>query len=549
MDKGLLVKEMQLEDSLSLRGAKGSTGLAWIDDNGVVYASHQDMRRALLELDSPLWAVEQAGKIGLAVGGRACPAGAGLEVVGFAPAVSLESLGDPSFCKTYHTRYAYYAGAMANGISSDSFVITLGKAGTMGSYGAGGVSGKRIEAAIQNIQAALPEGPYAFNLLNSPNEPALEQNAVDLYLKHGIRVVEASAYLAMTAPLVQYRAAGLSQAADGSVTIGNRVIGKISRLEMAQRFLDPAPADILSKLVAEGKVTPQQAELAQSVPMADDISVEADSGGHTDNRPLVCMLPAFIALRDRVQAERQYAEAVRVGAGGGIGTPEAALAAFTLGAAYLVTGSVNQACVESNASEHTRTLLAQMDMADVAMAPAGDMFEMGARVQVLKRGSMFAMRAQKLYELYTRYNAWEEIPAAEREKLEKTVFKRDFASIWADTVTFFTERDPRQVERGNANPKDKMALVFRWYLGLSSRWAAAGEKGREMDYQVWTGPAMGAFNQWVKGTYLEAPQNRRVVDVARQILTGCAVMQRVRALEAQGVVFPAALKRYVPEQP
>jgi len=81
-----------------------------------------------------------------------------------------------------------------------------------------------------------------------------------------------------------------------------------------------------------------------------------------------------------------------------------------------------------------------------------------------------------------------------------------------------------------------------------SRWAAAGEKGREMDYQVWTGPAMGAFNQWVKGTYLEAPQNRRVVDVTRQILTGCAVMQRVRALEAQGVVFPAALKRYVPEQ-
>ncbi len=251
-----------MEDSLALRGVKGSTGLAWEGEKGVVYFSSEDMRRALLELDSPLWAVEQQGRIGLAVGGKACPAGAGLEVLGFAPAVSLERLGDPSFCKTYGTRYAYYAGAMANGISSDSFVIALGKAGYMGSYGAGGVSPKRIEAAIQNIQAALPEGPYAFNLLNSPNEPALEQNAVDLYLKHGIHVIEASAYLAMTAPLVQYRVAGLIQAADGSVVIGNRVIGKISRLEMAQRFLDPAPADILSKLVAEGKITPQQAELA-----------------------------------------------------------------------------------------------------------------------------------------------------------------------------------------------------------------------------------------------------------------------------------------------
>ena len=135
----------------------------------------------------------------------------------------------------------------------------------------------------------------------------------------------------MTGPLVQYRVAGLSQGMDGNVVIDNRVIGKLSRLEMAQRFLEPAPGDILSKLVADGKVTPQQAELAQRVPMVDDITVEADSGGHTDNRPLVCMLPAFIALRDQVQTIRQYAQPVRIGAGGGIGTPEAALAAFAGG--------------------------------------------------------------------------------------------------------------------------------------------------------------------------------------------------------------------------
>ena len=110
------------------------------------------------------------------------------------------------------------------------------------------------------------------------------------------------------------------------------------------------------------------------------------------------------------------------------------------------------------------------------------------------------------------------------------------------------ERDPHQVERGNANPKDRMALVFRWYLGLSSRWSASGEKGREMDYQVWCGPSMGAFNNWVKGTYLETPQNRHIVDVAKHILRGCAYLYRVRSLEAQGVVFPAALLRYIPVQ-
>ena len=537
-----------MDTMLVLRGGNRSTGLAWEGEKGNIHFSLEEVRRALMELASPVWVVDNQGKAGLATGGNASPAGTGPDVLGFAPAFSLERLGDPSFCETYGTRYAYYAGAMANGISSEELVIALGKAGLMGSFGAGGVSLNRIEAAILKMQEELPEGAYAFNLLNSPNEPLLEARVVELYLRHQIRVIEASAYLALTAPLVQYRAAGLTQAANGQTVIGNRIIAKLSRMEMAQRFLDPAPADLLTQLLQEKKITSLQAELAQRVPMADDITVEADSGGHTDNRPLVCMLPAFIGLRDQVQANRQYTRPVRIGAAGGIGTPEAALAAFMLGAAYVVTGSVNQSCVESGASEHTRNLLAQMEMADVAMAPAGDMFEMGVKVQVLKRGTMFAMRAQKLSELYTRYGSWEDVPQPEREKIEKTVFKRDFESIWSDTVKFFMERDPRQVERGNANPKDKMALVFRWYLGLSSRWSVAGEKDREMDYQIWTGPSMGAFNNWVKSTYLEAPQNRLVADVAMHILHGCAFLYRLRLLEMQGVVFPAALQRYIPLQ-
>ena len=542
------IKEPLLNIAFPITGDRGLTGMIWQGDEACVCFSDEDLRRALRQLDKPLWAVEDGNRLGLALGGIACPQADGLSILGFAPALPPENLGDQGFCKTYRTRYAYYAGAMANGISSEELVIALGKSGFMGSFGAGGLSPSRIEAAIHKIQAALPKGPYAFNLLNSPNEPALEQRAVELYLEHGIRVIEASAYLAMTGSLVQYRAAGLSQSADGQVVIGNHIIAKLSRLEMAQRFLDPAPADLLEALLTAGKITPLQAELARKIPMVDDVTVEADSGGHTDNRPLVCMIPAFLALRDQMQAKYQYAQPVRIGAAGGIGTPEAALAAFTLGAAYIVTVSVNQACVESGASEHTKNLLSQMDMADVAMAPAGDMFEMGVKVQVLKRGSMFAMRAQKLYELYTRYNSWEEIPLPERDKLEKTVFRRDFASIWDDTVKFFMERDPRQVERGNANPKDKMALVFRWYLGLSSRWSANGEKGREMDYQIWCGPSMGAFNRWTRGTYLEAPQNRHVVDVAEHILRGCATLYRVRALETQGVVFPPEVGRYIPSQ-
>jgi PfaD family protein len=151
--------------------------------------------------------------------------------------------------------------------------------------------------------------------------------------------------------------------------------------------------------------------------------------------------------------------------------------------------------------------------------------------------------------LYSRYNAIEEIPADEREKLERQTFKRNLDEIWSDTVQFFKERDPKQIERAEADPHQKMALIFRWYLGLASRWANSGEKGREMDYQVWCGPAMGAFNDWVKGSYLELPENRRVVDVALHLLTGAAYLTRLRQMSAFGVRTHPALDHYVPEKP
>ena len=451
---------------------------------------------------------------------------------GLLPAVLPEDLGDRSFKELYKTRYTYYAGAMANGISSEEMVIALGKAGFMGSFGSAGSSPNRVEQAIINIQKALGDKPYAFNLINSPNEPALERNSASLYIQHKVRVVEASAYVDLTVPLVHYRISGLRELPDGTIQAQNKVIAKLSRREVARLFMSPAREDIISQLINEGSITQQQAELARKMPVADDITVEADSGGHTDNRPLVVMMPAVIALRDELQAKYQYTTPVRIGAAGGISTPEAALAAFMMGASYIVTGSVNQSCREAGTSGHTRNLLATVSMADVTMCPSSDMFEMGVKVQVLKRGTMFPMRAQKLYDIYSSYKTWEDVPQKDRDNVEKMIFKREFNTVWGDTEKFFQERDPRQLTRAAQDPKYKMALVFRWYLGLSSRWSTTGEPGREMDYQIWCGPAMGGFNDWVRGTYLEKPENRRVVDVAHHILRGAAYLSRVRLLEA-----------------
>jgi PfaD family protein len=180
------------------------------------------------------------------------------------------------------------------------------------------------------------------------------------------------------------------------------------------------------------------------------------------------------------------------------------------------------------------------------MAPAADMFEMGVKVQVLKRGTMFAMRAAKLFELYRGYDSIERIPAADRATLEKNFFKKPIDDVWRETVEFFKRRDPSQIVRADRDPKHQMALIFRWYLGQSSNWANSGDPIRTLDYQIWCGPAMAAFNDWVRGSFLEAPENRRVAVVALNLLHGAAVLTRARIFQAQGGRLPPGTPRLVP---
>ncbi len=538
-------------DGLCFSDSSYNQNQLWKCSLDCVSFDRQGIKEKLLAIDKPSYIVRVEGRIGVTNEGYSCPnehsgKPGTVELLMAVPPISIQNLGDPTFLSSYNVKYAYATGAMAGGIASEEMVIALGKAKILSSFGAGGLSPERLEAAIKRIQEALPYGPYAFNLIHSPNDPAIERRAVDLYLKYGVRTVEASAFLDLTPNIVYYRVAGLSLNAANEIEIKNKVLAKISRREVATKFLQPAPTKILKELLEQGLISELQANLAAKVPMADDIIAEADSGGHTDNRPLVCLLPSIIALRDEIQEQYQYEKPIRVGVAGGIATPESALAAFMMGAAFVVTGSINQSCIESGACEHTKKLLAQAEMADVIMAPAADMFEMGVKLQVLKRATLFPMRAQKLYELYRSYNSVEEIPLAEREKLEKQVFRKTIAEVWEGTAAYLSQKNPEKLAKAVNNPKLKMALIFRWYLGLSSRWSSSGEKGREVDYQIWCGPAMGSFNDWVRGSYLSEPENRQVVDVAHHIMTGATFLYRVQNLKIQGLQVADFYSQYRP---
>ncbi|MFC9436945.1 PfaD family polyunsaturated fatty acid/polyketide biosynthesis protein [Nocardia sp. NPDC057030] len=501
----------------------------------------EEIGAVLLEVRQPAWVVRHDGGVGVTSdAGIAARA----EVLTAVAPLPPELLGDKQFHATHGVRAAYAAGAMANGIASPALVSAMSRAGYLASYGAAGVTPAVVDAALAELSAALPGKPFACNLIHSPSEPALERGIVDSCLRHQVRCVEASAFMGLTAEVVRYRVAGLGVDRHGQVEVRNRLIAKVSRVEVAEPFLRPAPANLLRQLVASGDITTEQARLAEQVPMADDITAEADSGGHTDRRPLLVLLPELIAARDR--STLPAAAAVRIGAAGGIGTPAAAAAAFALGAAYVVTGSINQATREAAQCETTKALLARADFADCTMAPSSDMFELGVQVQVLRRGTMFAARAQRLYDTYRAYAGIDDIPADLRRDLEATLFRRPLDAVWQDCVSYFTERDPGQLIGAAEDPKRKMALAFRWYLGLSSGWSIRGEADRTADYQVWTGPAMGGFNSWVNGTYLAALSNRHVADIADQLMLGAAYLTRIAQLRTAGARLPADCHRFVP---
>jgi trans-AT polyketide synthase/acyltransferase/oxidoreductase domain-containing protein len=485
-------------------------------------------------------------RFGVAFGGQ--HAQSGVPLLAILPPLYPEWLGDRSFSEVHGARFPYVSGAMANGIATARLVIAMSEAGFLGFFGAAGLDPARVEAALDELSSRLdPQGlPWGINLIHSPNEPELEAAVADLYIRRRVHRISAAAYMGLTLPIVRCAYTGIRADAQGRIHRERYVFAKISRPEVARRFMEPAPAEMLQALVARGELTAEEARLAAELPVAEDYIVESDSGGHTDNRTLTTLFPTILSLRDEVAAARGYRRPIRIGAAGGLGTPTAVAAAFSLGAAFVLTGSVNQACVESGLHDSGRAMLAQADLADVVMAPAADMFELGVEVQVLQRGTMFAARARKLFELYRRYDSLHTIPADERARIEKGVLRATVDEAWAATAAYWRGRDPREVARAERDPKHQMALVFRAYLGQSSKWAIAGDASRRVDYQIWCGPAMGAFNHWTKGSFLEAPEQRTVVQVARNLLEGAAVVTRAQQLRSYGVPVPPAAFDYRP---
>ncbi len=499
------------------------------------------LKELILQVRKPFFALEMDGRISFVMKDASfftdlIKKDAAMKIRAYVPSLGPENLGDAGFMIRHGLKYPYIAGAMANGIASTAMVKTMAEHGMIGFFGAGGLSIDKIEDAIIDLKTALAGKPFGFNLIHSLMDPAHEMATVNLYLKHEIRQISAAAFLRMTPALVYYRIKGLHEGHTGNIVVPNNIIAKVSRVEIARQFFSPPPEKLVHSLLENRMITEEEARLSRFIPMAQDLTAEADSGGHTDNRPALALLPTMMSLKNEFMNTYHYKDPLCVGLAGGIATPESAAAAFQMGAAYILTGSINQSCVEAEICEDVKKMLCQADQADVAMAPAADMFEIGARVQVLKRGTLFPVRAEKLYRLYQSCNRFDEIDEKSRQEIQEKFLQASFEEAWASTKEFFFRtNNKKEIEKAETDPRHKMALVFRSYLGLSSKWAIQGIPHRKMDYQIWCGPSIGAFNQWAKGSFLESHENRKTAEIALNLLFGACICTRASILKTQGI--------------
>lgn len=451
----------------------------------------------------------------------------------YSNSITAESLGSNAFRERYASKYAYVVGAMYKGISSKELVVASGKSGILSFFGTGGISIEKIAESVEYIQERLEQGqPYGMNLLNNIERPELEMQVVNTFLEYRVRNVEAAAYMQITAPLVKYRVSGLRRNSEGNVEAVNQVMAKVSRPEVAEVFMRPPPKSIIEELLKSGQINEAEALMSREIPVAHDICVESDSGGHTDQGNAYVLVPAIRSLSIEVMNQQSYSKKLCIGAAGGIGTPEAAAAAFILGADFVLTGSINQCTVEAATSDEVKNILQNLDIQDTGYSPAGDMFEIGAKMQVVKRGTFFPARANKLYELYLQHDSIDELDSKMIQKIQNKYFKRSIEEVWSETKSYYKKSIPHKLEEIENNPKKKMASIFRWYFVHSTRLAMKGVRDQVVDYQIHCGPALGAFNRWVKGTELEDWRNREVAQIGKLIMheTASFLEERVSML-------------------
>jgi trans-AT polyketide synthase/acyltransferase/oxidoreductase domain-containing protein len=440
--------------------------------------------------------------------------------------IAANTLGSAEFKRDHRVKLAYIVGAADHGVTSADLVARCSRSGVLAFFGTRGLSLEQAEAGLKRLRTELRGGePFGVGIRSDVTKPERDRGLIDLCLDHGVQDVEARGFLRITPELVRYRFHGRTLG-DHHRTDDRRLIARVSHTDAARAFMSPAPERLLSRLVSTGEISKDAAALARTEPMAWDVCVEADCSGPTDMGAALALLPAIIQLRDAMGS--QFARRIRVGLAGGIGEPAAAAAAFTMGADFVITGSINQCTREAATSEAVKEMLESADVHDTAYAPAGDLFEFGSRARVLKKGVFFPARAEKLFNLYVSHESIEEIPASLRVQIEQPYFGQSFDSLWSEIHQDLARTNQTELVKAEQSPKVRLALVFRRYFDLCTRFALDGSAEQRVNYQVPCSPAMGACNRWLQDGPYSSWRDRHAETIAEMIMTETASLLTTR---------------------
>ena len=241
------------QESFQTTGNQNPSGW-WKEGLTKPFTDETSIKEAVYRILQPVFMIRKDDHYAAGIGGKGF-IGEDTQVAGAYPVSAyihpcpIENLGDPTFCSDLGIQYPYLSGSMANGISSSDMVEDMGCNGMLGFFGASGLDIKEVESAINRISSQLNGTPFGFNLIHSPNDPMHEAAIVDLFIQRGVKLVEASAYMDMTLPVVRYRVHDIFRDSSGDIITPNRIIAKLSRVEVASKFFSPPPDRFLRELI------------------------------------------------------------------------------------------------------------------------------------------------------------------------------------------------------------------------------------------------------------------------------------------------------------
>ena len=437
------------------------------------------------------------------------------------------TLGSQYFLNDYQVEFPYVAGSMCHGISSVEWVAAMASAGFLSYFGSHGLAKQDLEQAIHQLKIQINDtSRFGMNISYENNHPEKSKEWIELFLATDIRNIELSGFTHVTEELVKFRLKGLQKHDDGQLIRQHKLLVKTDSIDVASLFMSPPPPFIVHKLLEEGVITPQQAEQSSFISMADDICVEGDTGWRTNRANILINLPLMIKRRDQIQKNNQYANIIRVGAAGGLGTPSAMVAMFILGADFVLTGSINQCTKEANIADSVKDILQKIEPEDVCHAPYGEQFESGEVVQIIRKGMFFPARAQKLFDLYRLYDNLNQIEQETITAIEQHYFNNSLNNVYQELIDSH-QLDQNTINKSNQDPKFKMALIFRSYFNNAAK-SIQKDFNNNRNHQIFSSQALGAFNQLVKNTELEDWRQRSVSRVAMFLI------EETKKLLAQG---------------